>query len=1131
MLEKVRLSFHTVGKCHLNEESFMNTVYNSSFFNEFYEENGGGNYTDKERWMPFFINIAEEIIKRYNPRTVLDAGCAMGYIVEALRDRGVEAYGFDISEYAINNVREDIKPYCFVHSVTEPLPDRYPQKYDMVLSIEVLEHLFHEDAMRAINNLCKYTDMFIFSSTSDDIADRTHVNVQQSEYWAKLFATNSFFCELSANMSFISPWAKLYMKKTDFSKVIHDYEMNLRIDKMESVRSQMNTGTIKVYYDDGKGFCEENSICSNIVDLNNVNYEFALPHSVSSIRIDPVEDTFCIVKNFKIETSLNESPIITMNGVHFGEFDLFNTNDSQYYINFKVNKINRFKVKASIFKENSVDREHFLQEIINSIKMLDDLSIELDDAKKEISNYQKNEKDYVDNEKKIKNLYQIITDLKKQLSYQLAQNQRIIGQSNVLRQQLSQMQANLMQNISDKEKDIAEYTQQIEQLQQHYHTAIDQREDLSRQLSHYQQHYHAAINQREDLTARVVHLQSMYDSISNSTCWRMTRPLRVVLDAIKTLLKKNTYTHLFCKGVKSLIKNGVRPTIVKVNTWKQVNKRDKELAILTDPYATKESVQKRTKFKKDIKFSILVPLYNTPEQFLREMIQSVQAQTYGNWELCLADGSDTFHVDVEKICKEYAKKDKRIKYKKLEQNLGISGNTNACIEMATGDYIALFDHDDLLHPAALFEVMKAICEKNADFIYTDENTFHTTPEDAYCPHYKPDFASDTLRSYNYICHFTVFKKDLLDITGGFRSEFDGSQDYDMILRLTEVAESIVHIPKILYFWRSHAGSVASEISAKPYTIVAAKKALAEHLERVGLKGTVEDANILSTYKINYEIDGQPLISILIPNKDHIAELKVCIDSIREKSTYTNWEIIIIENNSVEEITFAYYDELQKDSRIRVVYWDGKFNYSAINNYGLQFAKGEYVLLLNNDVEIISPDWLEQMLMFAQRSDVGAVGAMLYYPDDTIQHAGVILGIGGVAGHAHKYFKRGEYGYASRLQIAQNYSAVTAACVMIPRKVLDEVNGLDESFEVAFNDVDLCMRIRQAGYLIVWTPYAELYHYESKSRGLEDTPEKQQRFTGEVQRFQQRWGKELNAGDPYYNPNLTLDREDFSLKSY
>lgn len=541
--------------------------------------------------------------------------------------------------------------------------------------------------------------------------------------------------------------------------------------------------------------------------------------------------------------------------------------------------------------------------------------------------------------------------------------------------------------------------------------------------------------------------------------------------------------------------------------------------------------QRKESFSKNIKFSILVPLYNTPVKFLKEMMKSVLDQTYSNWELCLADGSDSTHSEVKKEVLKAAKSDERIKYRKLKENKGISENTNECIAMSEGDYIVLFDHDDILHPSALYEVMKSICSENADFIYTDENTFQGRIEDAYFPHFKPDFSPDTLRSYNYICHLTVFKKDLLQKAGGgFRREFDGSQDYDMVLRLTEAAQRVVHIPKILYYWRAHENSVAADISAKPYTLTAAKKALAEHLDRLGIKGTVCDSRIPSTYQIRYEITGEPLISIIIPNKDHIDDLEKCICSVVEKSTYRRFEIIIVENNSVEQETFDYYKDIQKKhENIKVVIWREEFNYSAINNFGFQYAKGEYIVLLNNDIEILTPDWLEQMLMFTQREDVGAAGMMLYYPDDTIQHAGVILGIGGVAGHSHKYFKRGDYGYVSRLTIAQNLSAVTAACMMLRAEVYRQVGGLDEGFAVAFNDVDLCMKIREAGYLIVWTPYAEAYHYESKSRGLEDTPEKQRRFEGEVYRFMEKWGKALEQGDPYYNPNLTLEREDFGIR--
>lgn len=603
-------------------------------------------------------------------------------------------------------------------------------------------------------------------------------------------------------------------------------------------------------------------------------------------------------------------------------------------------------------------------------------------------------------------------------------------------------------------------------------------------------------------------------------------PLRRVTALIKRLAIGRTLVYLK--------KNGLRATVYRVLKGAgpmPVDKR-KLKKIAKDYYisAQRREQEENAQFPKDIKFSVLVPLYNTPESFLKAMIESVQAQTYKNWELCLADGSDSEHSFVGEICKNYADGDKRIKYEKLERNLGISENTNACIRMATGEYIALFDHDDLLHPSALYEVMRAICEHGADFIYTDENTFSEDPRDAYNPHFKPDFSPDTLRSYNYICHLSVFSRELLDSVGYFRSEYDGSQDYDLILRLTEKAKKVFHIRKILYYWRAHKNSVAQDIGAKPYTVTAAKKALAAHLERCGLKGEVLDSSVPTTYHIKYEIDGNPLISVIIPNKDHTDDLDICLKSLYEKSSYKNFEVIIVENNSTEKETFEYYEAIaQKHGNIKIVKWEGNFNYSAINNFGVNYAKGEYILLLNNDVEIINGSCLEEMLMFAQRKDVGAVGAKLYYSDDTVQHAGVILGLGGTAGHAHKHFGRSHPGYMARASIAQNLTACTAACLMMRRDVFDEVGGLDESFEVAFNDVDLCMKIREKGYLVVFTPYAELYHYESKSRGNDSTPEKLERFRGEIDRFKEKWQKQLDDGDPYYNPNLTLTRDDFSLK--
>lgn len=652
--------------------------------------------------------------------------------------------------------------------------------------------------------------------------------------------------------------------------------------------------------------------------------------------------------------------------------------------------------------------------------------------------------------------------------------------------------------------------------------------ELEKKLRNIEAHAPAAEKNRVNtaLKAENDRLRADINLIHGSFSWRITSPIRRLSALFKRLAIGRTLVYLK--------KNGLRATVYRVLKGAGPMPVDKsKLEKISDDFYISDErrrAEEKAEFTKNIKFSVLVPLYNTPEKFLKEMIESVEAQTYKNWELCLADGSDSEHSFVGEICKRYADKDERIKYEKLEKNLGISENTNACISMATGEYIALFDHDDLLHPSALYEVMRAICEHGADFIYTDENTFSEEPHDAYNPHFKPDFSPDTLRSYNYICHLSVFSRELLDSVGYFRSEYDGSQDYDLILRLTEKAKKIFHIRKILYYWRAHKNSVAQDVGAKPYTITAAKKALAAHLERCGLKGEVLDSSVPTTYHIKYEIDGNPLISVIIPNKDHTDDLDVCLKSLYGKSLYKNFEVIIVENNSTEKETFEYYEKVkQQYEKLNVVTWTGIFNYSAINNFGVNYAKGEYVLLLNNDVEIINGSCLEEMLMFAQRKDVGAVGAKLYYSDDTVQHAGVILGLGGIAGHSHKHFDRHDPGYAARASIAQNLTACTAACLMMRRDVFDEVGGLDESFEVAFNDVDLCMKIREKGYLIVFTPYAELYHYESKSRGNDDTPEKLERFHGEVRRFEMKWQKQLDDGDPYYNPNLTLTRDDFSLK--
>ena len=617
------------------------------------------------------------------------------------------------------------------------------------------------------------------------------------------------------------------------------------------------------------------------------------------------------------------------------------------------------------------------------------------------------------------------------------------------------------------------------------------------------------------------HRDKRFDAVRDTWYWKLSKPVRVAVHCVIRIW--NAYIHY--GGIKGMYRR-----------WKQKKgeaARRMDFGTKSFPNAEERRREEETVFPRKIKISVLVPLYNTPEKFLREMIESVQAQTYKNWELCLADGSDDLHQDVGKICLDYQKKDPRILYQKIEKNLGISGNTNVCFSMATGNFIGLFDHDDVMHPSLLFECVKTVCEKDADYVYTDEATF-TSPnlDDLIVLHFKPDYSPDNLRANNYICHFSMFDADLLKKTGLFRSEYDGSQDHDMILRLTEEAKNVQHIPKILYYWRSHPQSVAADIGAKTYAIDAAKRAVHDHMrDYYGIEVEVESTRAFPTiFQIKYPITGTPLVSIVIPNKDHVEDLRRCIQSIVRKSTWTNYEIIVVENNSKEQGIFDYYKELEALSQVQVVTYEGEFNYSRINNFGVGKTRGEYLLLLNNDTEVITPDWIEQLLMYAQRKDVGAVGAKLYYGDDTIQHAGVVIGLGAhrSAGHTHYKMPRQHLGYMGRLCYAQDVTAVTGACLMVGRAAYDQVGGLDESFTISLNDVDFCLKLREAGYLNIFTPFAELYHYESKTRGMEEG-EKLRRYERECAHFREKWKAQLDAGDPYYNPNFSLDYSDFTLR--
>ena len=528
--------------------------------------------------------------------------------------------------------------------------------------------------------------------------------------------------------------------------------------------------------------------------------------------------------------------------------------------------------------------------------------------------------------------------------------------------------------------------------------------------------------------------------------------------------------------------------------------------------------------------SIIVPIYNTPQALLEAMIQSVLDQIYPYWELCIADDASS-QTHVKNIIQKYAEKDERIKVLFREENGHISAASNSALSLATGDFITLLDHDDMLTPDALYEVVLLLNQHpEADMIYSDEDKINEANE-RLDPFFKPDWCPDSFLSRMYTCHLGTYRRAIIQEIGGFRVGYEGSQDYDLVLRFTEKTNKIFHIPKVLYHWRIHSESAASGSHAKPYAYDAGVRAIEDALARRGEKGKViPHSKIAGTYTIRYEIKEYKKVSIIIPTRNLGTILDRCLESIFEKSTYPNYEVILIDNGSDDSETFNVFDKWKKiePHKFFCHKLDIPFNYSKLNNYGVFKATGDYILLLNNDTEVITSDWIEAMVEQAQRPTVGAVGALLLYPDDTIQHAGVVLGVGGVAGHSHKNFSKDDEGYVRQLISISNYSAVTAACLMCRREVYEQAGGLDETFKVAFNDVDFCLRIKQLGYNNIYLPHVVLYHYESKSRGAEDTPEKQQRFKQEMDDMYKKWG-ELIANDLCYSPNLTLETEDYKLK--
>ena len=589
-------------------------------------------------------------------------------------------------------------------------------------------------------------------------------------------------------------------------------------------------------------------------------------------------------------------------------------------------------------------------------------------------------------------------------------------------------------------------------------------------------------------------------------------PLNPALIAARKFLKESKAQYVNTK--KSLVwlkKKLTRNEYADYDTWLRIMRVSRQELFK----------QRKTKFSYAPKFSVVVPLYHTPAKFLKDLVRSMMYQSYANWELCLVNASPE-DVHLTSLLENWAMRDKRIRVIRLEKNLGIAQNTNAGIEASTGEFIAFLDHDDFLEPDALFCYVDALNkDKTIDVFYSDEDKTDEYAAHYFYPHFKSDFNIDLLHANNYMCHFLAVRKSLVDTVGGLNEKFDGAQDYDFVLRLTENTKKIYHCPRILYHWRCSNQSTAASQGNKMYAIHAGKAALNAHYKRLGWNARAQEGAVDGWYQTKFTLKEEPLVSILIPNKDHTDDLDVCLNSFFERADYQNYEFIIIENNSVLPETFAYYEKIEKEhDNVKVVYWEAGFNYSAINNFGFKFAKGDYIMLLNNDVELITPDIFQSMLGFCMRPEVGIVGAKLLYNDHTVQHAGVLVGAGGLADHVFKGIHEDDPGYMGRAISSQDVSAVTAACLLVKRSVYEEVGGLEEEFQVAFNDVDFCLKVRKAGYLIVYDADVKLFHYESKSRGMEDTTDRFIRFGNEMMLLNSKWDILSTFVDPYYNPNLS-----------
>ena len=1061
--------------------------------------------------------------------SVLEFGCGNGQLAKVMKEvLGAKVCAVEISEIAMQEAREHLELGIVADAEKlEWVNELGNRKFDVIVCADILEHLrnpekvlqaalpFLEEDGRVIFSVpnIAHGDIIVklldnrFDYTSLGLLDDTHIHFFAKENLGDFCESAGLF--LTEIDTPIVPMGATEQKNSSVNKDIlafiqsKDYANAYQFVCVayKKIYAEQNSFKLidktrdclagKIYFDTGSGFSEDNIYLVTADADGLFNFEITLPDNIVAIRFDPTEASGYVMSETEIFVDGTKIlPDFTVNVEKYGDDFVFINNDPQLLFEIQKSKKLSFKGRCLPIYSSKSGANNLYNFISNFKRHTMNIINEKDKAIEATS-------------EAVKKQAELIYDLSKEND---TFKEKVVNLSTEIKEK-NELIDNNKATIDSQEKEISSLNREFNDLNQKY-------DSTNRELEHYKEHYLAAINQREELKVKLAISEEKYNVISNSQAWKITKPLRVILDVIKKIIKKIPPLYLMAKGLKCLKQNGFK------YTFRKIKDKFKHNSVAKSNSYTEQDLEKQseTKFARDIKFSILVPLYNTDRKYLTEMIESVMNQSYQNWELCLADGSDSDHSYVETTVNESASKDSRIKYMRLEKNLGISENTNACEKMASGDYIAFLDHDDLLSPGALYENARAINETNADVLYSDED--HLSPSGMHVnPFYKPDFSPDLLKSQMYICHFTVINRELFESIGGFDSKFDGSQDYDLMLRLTEVTDKILHIPLILYTWRECEGSTAANADAKPYAHTAGRNALDAHLKRkYGESAFAADSDYTFVFDARYGgMEKSPLVSIIIPFKDKSELTENCVNSILEKSSYNNYEIILLDNRSEKEETYSWINKVQeKDGRIKVFKADMEFNWSKINNFGISKASGEVYVFLNNDTLIITPDWIERLSENAIRDDIGVVGPLLLYEDDTIQHAGVLVGAGGWADHVFKGMKPIHFGapYVSPM-VSRNVLAVTGACLAVSKKTIEKIGNFDESFVICGSDIELGIRAYENGLYNKYMPTVRLYHLESKSRDS---------YIPEIdfKRSYECYAPYRENIDPFYNINLDVN---------